>query len=148
MVKSTDNKPLRGTLIFLAFVSSVLILMVTLGDAAWNGVNLVMGLYLLLATLGFLGLLISLIAIGSGKSVFLWVAASSATAIGGLSLLFLGGFLFARTPGVPLMNPLIIAGVPIPLIAYFGFVLVCCTSVVVSSLQKLRNQRTVQSTVL
>jgi hypothetical protein len=140
MSKWIENKLLGGVFMFLAFMSSVPILMETLGSAAWNGVNFAMAVYLFLAVLGFLGLLISLVATSSGKSVFLWIAASSAIVVGGLSLVYLGGFLFSRTPGVPLMDPLIIAGVPIPIIAYYGFALVCCLVVAVSSLQKLRNQ--------
>jgi hypothetical protein len=145
MGKWTENKLLWGVLMFLGFLSSVPILMETLGNAAWNGVNIPMALYLLIATLGFFGLLTSLVTIRSRKSVFLWIAASSAIAVGGLSLLFLGGFVFSRTPGVPLMDPFIIAGVPMPIIGYYGFAVACCSVLAVASLQKLRSQRAVQN---
>ena len=148
MGKWTDNKLLWGVLTFLGFLSSVPILMETLGNAAWNGVNFAMALYLLIATIGFFGLLTSLVTIRSRKSVFLWIAASSAIAVGGLSLLFLGSFVLSRTRGVPLMDSFIIASVPMPVIAYYGFAVACCSVLAVASLQKLRGQRAVQNVAL
>jgi hypothetical protein len=110
-----------------SLVSAFFVLGFVLGDAAWNGVNFVLGLYLVLSVGGFLGLFAGFCSAFSRKRVFAWIACVSSLTIACLSAILALGFIFGRTPGVPLSNPISYGPVQVPLLLLYGVALVCCS---------------------
>lgn len=111
----------------LSLASAYFILGDVLGGAAWNGVNFVVGVYILFSVGGFLGLLAGFGAAFSEKRLFAWVTCLSAAAVAVLSAIFAYGFLFHRTQGVPLNSPLIVGRFHVPIILLYSISLVCCS---------------------
>jgi len=111
----------------LSIGAALFILGDVLGDAAWNGINVAMGIYLLLSIAGVLGLVAGFRAAFYPKGRFALITCISALAIAGLSLLFGLSFLISRTPGVPLSDPMVIAGFSSPIILLYCAVFFICS---------------------
>ena len=111
----------------LAVGSSVLILFDTLGYAAWNGVNFVMCLYLVASAAGTIGLLAGFCSAFSQRRFLKWVTCVSALAIVALSAIYAAGFIFGRTPGVPLSDQIYLFGrFRTPILLLYGVAFLCC----------------------
>jgi len=111
----------------LSIASSLLILGDVLGDAAWNGVNFALGVYLLLSVGGALGLLAGLRAAFCPKGLFASIAFISAILIAALSLFFGLSFIISRAPGVPIGDPIYIAGFRTPVVSLYGAAFLFCS---------------------
>jgi ABC-type branched-subunit amino acid transport system permease subunit len=98
-----------------------------LGTAAWNGVNFAVGLYLVLAVGGFVGLFVGLFAAFSSKRPLAWITCVSAGAIAALSAILTFGFLFDPARGVPLSSEILIGSFHPPIIFLYGAAFVCCS---------------------
>ena len=131
---------LQSLLSFISFLSALPILAMLLGGAAWNGVNFVVILYMVLAATGSLGLLAGTVTAFSNKSVFAWITGISALATFCLSLLFLLSFLFTRDPAVPLNDPMGIGPIQLPTIALYGFALIFCSMVIFLCVRVIRDR--------
>lgn len=105
-----------------------LILAFTLGSAAWNGVNLIVGLYLLSSGVGVVGLLFGLWASFSDRRFPAVITIIGATCIAALSVVYAGGFIIERTPGVPLNSPIGVGKIHLPLLAFYGIAFLCCSA--------------------
>jgi hypothetical protein len=127
------------TIVSLAF--AFFILTDNLGYAAWNGVNFVMCLYLLLSAAAFLGLFAGLRAAVSQRRLSAWVTCVSALVIAGLSALFACSFIFSRTPGVPLSYPIFIGSFHAPLILLYWLAFFCCVTEALLFLPKTRKRK-------
>jgi hypothetical protein len=110
----------------LSLASSLPILAMVLGSAAWNGVNFAVGSYLFLSAGGVAGLLVGFVAAFSRKKLLGWITCVSAGTIAGLSALFACSLLLDRSRGVPLSGPVIIGGVHASMIVFYGVAFVCC----------------------
>ncbi|HZB88584.1 MAG TPA: hypothetical protein VE291_08015 [Terracidiphilus sp.] len=111
------------TLISLGSALSILLL--TIGSAAWNGVNFVVGLYLLLSFTADIGLFFGFWAAYSNNPIPARVVLLSAVVIASLAAIYACGFLFGRSPGVPLNDPLYVAGLAIPVVALYAVTFLC-----------------------
>jgi hypothetical protein len=111
------------------------------GGAAFGGVNLAMSLYLVLGTVGSIGLLVGVFTVFAKNPLFAWATGLSSAFIALLSFIFLCGFLFNREKGVPLNDPLYIAHAPFPLIALYGFAFILCASTVWLSVMRVRQAK-------
>jgi hypothetical protein len=117
---------LRSFWTLVSLASSVLILGMVVGLAAWSGINFAVGLYLFFSFGGTIGLFAGFLAAFSTKRLVSWITCVSALAVAGVSG-FLGlGFLFYRPPGVPLNSPIFIGGLSVPLLLVYCVALVCC----------------------
>ena len=76
----------------LSLVSALPILGMTLGNAAWNGVNFWVGLYLVVSCLGILGLILGFYGAFSNKPVVLMTTALGSWCIAILSVVYAGFF--------------------------------------------------------
>jgi len=134
LIRMSDSR--RWTPIFyslwtlLSLGSSLPVLGMIVGSAAWNGVNLAVGLYLFLSLAGVAGLFVGFFAAFSHKMVLAWVTCAGAITLAGLSVILGYGFIFyrVRTRGVPWSDPLYIGGLHAPLIVLYGVTLVCCSA--------------------
>jgi hypothetical protein len=122
----------------LALVGGLIVLAITTGTAAWNGVNLAVALYLFLSFAGSIGLLVGTLTAFSKKAIFAWMTGLSAFAITCLTFVFLFGFLFGRLPEVPLGEKIEILGLHAPLLVFYCFSLVTCSIALLLSSLKLR----------
>ncbi len=127
--------PLAGGLIILADA---------LGDAAWNGVNFVMFLYLLLPLVGSVGLIAALAGAISKRPVFAWIGGLSAFAIACVALVFLLGFLFRRDPNLPINESVEMFGIHAPLLLLYGLPIAVCSMQVLLSILKYRQLKTMR----
>jgi len=127
--------------ILLALAGALIIMAVVLGDAAWNGVNFVMALYLLFSLGGFLGLVVALITSSSKRPLFVWMAGLSSLAITCEALSFALGFIYGRNPRVLLNEKVGMFGIRGPLLAFYGFSIVSCSVQVLRSIFKYRQLR-------
>jgi len=110
----------------VAFASSLPILAIALGTAAWNGVNFAVGLYLFLSAAGSLCVLAGVFAAFFQGSIFPRIACISASVIAGLSAFFGLWFIFGRGYGVPLDEPFFFAGsARVPLLVIYSFAFFC-----------------------
>ena len=98
----------------------------TLGTTAWGGVNLALSLYLFVSVAGFLGLFVGFCSAFSQKRLLAWITFISAIGVGTLSVLYSLGFLFGRTSGVPLSDPLYRGSFHAPIIVLDGTATFCC----------------------
>ncbi len=112
----------------LSFASSLHILADVLGDAAWNGLNFALSMYLFLSAAGTLGLLLGVFTVFSRKTIFAWITCISAATVAGLSILFGLSFIFGRDTEVPLNSPVYYGHLVIPILALYGIVAVCCSA--------------------
>jgi hypothetical protein len=136
----TRRTAVQAGMTFVAFLSALPILADIVGTAAWNSVNFAVAVYLALAFFGTIGLLTGTVTGFFKKPIFAWMTGLSAAAIFCLSLLFLLSFLFSRTEGVPLSDPLIFGSIQTPIIVFYGFAMLCCSVVGVFSLKKIRSK--------
>jgi hypothetical protein len=90
----------------LAATSSLLIFADTLGDAAWNGLNFVMCLYLAASVAGSIGIVVGFCSAFSQRRSLEWITCVSALVVAGLIAIYAAGFIFGRTSGVPLNDPI------------------------------------------
>ncbi len=118
---------LRGLWTLLSLPSAFLVLGDVLGGAAWNGVNFVVVLYIVLSAGGFVGLILGFWAACSRTKILLWITSVSALAIAGLSALFAISFIFYRTPGIPLSHPVFIGPLHVPILLIYGAAFVFCS---------------------
>lgn len=127
MIASRKYWPLASLVwTLITFASSLLLLGLTLGDAAWNGINFVLGLYLFLNCAGSLGLIFGCFAAYSEKRALARIAFFGASVVAGLSTIFALGFIFGRTSGVPLNDPFYFFGVvKVPILGFYAFVAAC-----------------------
>src|ERR1700733_6849262 len=100
----------------LTLVAASIILGLTLGSAAWNGVNFVMAMYLLFSLSAFVGLVVALIMWSSNKPLFVWISGLSALVVALGASIFSLGFLHGRDTSVPLNDPIEIFGINGPLL--------------------------------
>jgi hypothetical protein len=122
----------------LALAAAFYVLADNLSYAAWNGVNLVMSLYLSFSFVGFVGLTLALIKWSSEKPLFAWIAGLSAFAIACEALIFAAGFIYGRNPSIPLGESGGAFGIHAPLLAFYGFCVVSCSIQVLLSFLKYR----------
>lgn len=127
MKTSSSAKLLRVIWTSFSVVSAVQILGITLGDAAWNGINLWMGLYLTASGLGTVALFVGFYSAFSKRRFFSWVTFCGALSLVGLSGVYSVGFLIEREPGRLLLDPIYIGGVPLPLLVIYGAAFVFCS---------------------
>jgi hypothetical protein len=111
----------------LSVASAYPIWALTVGSAAWNGVNFAVCVYLIASTGGILGLLAGFWSAFSPRRVPSWTTSASAAAIACLSLVYTAGFIFARDPGVPWNDPFYLGIIHAPLIAFYAAGFVCCS---------------------
>jgi hypothetical protein len=97
---------LRMAWTFLAVMSSLPVWGETLGSAAWNGMNWIVCLYLIVSTGGSVGLLAGFCSAFSPRRIFKWITFVAALAVLSLSAIYAFGFIFRRTPGIPLGDPM------------------------------------------
>ena len=109
-MRAVKNPILYSICTLLALVSSFPIWCLVVGGAAWNGVNLVVIVYLLLSTGGLLGLLAGFPAAFIAKRVLAWVTVISATSIALVAAIFAWGFWVSRDRGVPFNSPFFFRG--------------------------------------
>jgi hypothetical protein len=117
---------LRVLWTLLSLGSAFFVLGLVLGDAAWNGVNFALGLYLVLSVGGLLGILGGFFSVFSHRRVYEWITCAGSATIAGLSAIFAFGFIFSRARGTPLNGPIIIGGVQVPLLLFYGWACLCC----------------------
>jgi hypothetical protein len=111
----------------ISMVSAWPVLAFCVGDAAWNGINLAVGLCLFLSVGGFLGLLAGFCAAVSSRGLYAWITCISALAVACLSI-FLGcEFIFGRDPAVPFNRPVYFGAFHAPIIVLYGVAFVCCS---------------------
>src|ERR1700722_15536438 len=103
-----------------SMISAWPVLTFCVGDAAWNGINLALGLCLFLSVGGFLGLLAGFCAALSSRKLYAWITCVSTLAIACLGI-FLGcGFIFDRDPAVPFTSPAYFGAFHAPIIVLYG----------------------------
>ena len=73
---------LRVPWTLFSLASAFFILVDNLSYAGWNGVNFVLGLYLVLSLGGFLGMFAGFVSAFSRKTVFAWITVASSVVIG------------------------------------------------------------------
>src|SRR6202022_1297997 len=128
----------------LALMGGLFILGDSLGYAAWNGVNFVMILYLILSLAGSLGLVAALTKSTSKRPLSAWIGGLSALVIAGVALVFLWGFLFGRNSSVPLNESVEMFGIHGPLLAFYTFT-ICSSSIqILLSIFKYRQLKTLR----
>jgi ABC-type branched-subunit amino acid transport system permease subunit len=98
----------------------------TLGSAAWNGVNLVVCLYLIASIGGTIGLLAGFFSAFSTRKIFKWITCVSALAMMILSGVYAAGFIFGRTEGVPLSAPFYFGRFPTPILLFYAIAILFC----------------------
>lgn len=118
----------------LALAGGILILGDSLGYAAWNGVNFVMVIYLIVALIGCVGLIVAIIKSTSRRSSFAWIGALSSFAIASVALIFLWDFVFRRDSSLPINESVKKFGIHAPLLAFYSFSICACTIQFVLSL--------------
>ncbi len=128
----------------LALAGGLIILFFSLASAAWNGVNFVMAIYLILPFAGSLGLFTVLIMSTSKKLSIVWIAGLSALAITCVALIFLLGFVFGRDRSLPLNNSVEMFGIHAPLLVFYGFSMFSCSIQFLLSLFKHRQLKTLR----
>jgi hypothetical protein len=123
-------KPLRVVWTFVAVGSSFPILGLTLGLAAWNGVNWAVCLYLIASAGGFIGLLAGFRSAFSARKILRWITCVSALAIISVSVIYASGFIFGRAAGVPLGYTMYSGGsqarLQAPVLAVYAVAILCC----------------------
>jgi hypothetical protein len=116
---------LRVLWTLLAVVSSFPVLVVTIGSA-WNGVNLVVCLYLIASAVGTIGLVAGLCSAFSQWRLLGWITCVGALAIVALSAIYAAEFIFGRTPGAPLGDPMYFDGFHAPVLLLYVVAFLCC----------------------
>ena len=111
---------------FLAVVSSFPVLAVTVGSAAWNGVNFVVCLYLIASVGGTICLLAGFCSASSQRKFLRWVTCVGALAVTTLSAIYAAGFVFGRTDGVPLNSPIYFGHFHAPILFLYAVAILCC----------------------
>ena len=117
---------LRVIWTFISLGSACLILAFTLGSAAWNGVNFIVALYLIGSGVGVVGIPFGFWASFSGRRFPAMITIVGATCIAVLSVVYSGGFIFERAPGVLLSSSIGIGKIHLPLPAFYGIAFCCC----------------------
>ena len=117
---------LRVLCTLLAAISSFPVLAFTVGSAAWNGVNFVVCLYLIASVAGTVGLVAGFCSAFSQRRLLEWITCVSALAIVALSAIYAAGFIFGRTPGVPLSDPIYFGRFHAPILLLYGVAFLCC----------------------
>jgi hypothetical protein len=135
---------LQAIWMLLALAGGLIILGDSLGYAAWNGVNFVMVIYLVLALAGSMGLVAALTRSTSRKPLFTWIGGLSAFAIACVALVFLLGFLFRRDSSLPLNEEAAMFGIHAPLVAFYGFSICSCSIQTLLSIFKYRQLKTLR----
>jgi|SRR5271165_6228404 len=110
----------------LAVVSSLPVLAETAGSAAFNGVNFIVCLYLVAAAAGAIGLVAGFVSAFSQRRLLEWITCISALAIVALSAIYAAGFIFGRTAGVPLSDPMYFGRFHVPILVLYGVAFLCC----------------------
>jgi len=110
----------------LSIGSALLIVGDVFGDAAWNGVNIALGIYLFLSIAGLLGLFAGFWATFSPTRPSALITCISALVITGLSLFFGCSFIVSRDRGVPFSAPIYFDGFHVPIIALYGIAFFSC----------------------
>ena len=129
MVQLLNRRPmLRVLWTLLTLASSLSVLGMVLGAAAWNGVNLAVCLYLCFSVAGVLGLLAEFFGAFSQMRLLAWITCAGAAMIAGMSVLLAYDFLFSRDPQVPLNSPFFIGSFHEPIIVLYGAALVFSTT--------------------
>jgi hypothetical protein len=123
--------PIRSPLLrvlwtLLAVVSSYPVLGVTIGSAAWNGINFAVCLYLIASAVAPFGLLSGLCSAFSQRRLLEWITCGGALVIVVLSAIYAAGFIFGRTPVVPLSDPMYFGRFDAPILLLYGFAFLCC----------------------
>lgn len=119
-------KQLRVLWTFLAVASSFPVWADTVGSAAWNGVNWIVCLYLIASTGGFIGLLAGFWSAFSSRSFPKWVTCFAALAVVVVSAIYAAGFIFTRTAGVPLSEPIYFGSFHPPILVLYAAAILCC----------------------
>ncbi len=135
-----DSRLFQIVWTLLSLASAFLIWALTVASAAWNGVNLAVGLYLITSSAGTLGLLAGLCTGSSRARLFDWMNCFSATAMALLSTIYLAGFIFDRDPGVPIGDVIYVNGVPSPLIVIYAAAIIFCSVQALLSARRLRER--------
>ncbi len=79
----------------------------------------------------------------SRKTVFAWITVASSVVMASLSAIFALGFIFGRTSGVPLSDPLYIIGrFPVPILLLYCVAFLCCAVEAALYFPKTRKMRT------
>lgn len=116
----------RAVWTLLAVMSSLPVLADTVGSAAWNGVNFVVCLYLIASIAGTIGLMAGFWSAFSQRRFLEWITCISAFAIVALSAIYAAGFIFGRTPGVPLSDPIYFGRYHAPILMFYGAAFFFC----------------------
>lgn len=117
---------LRVLWTILAAVSSLPVLFNTVGSAAWNGVNFVVCLYLIASVAGTVGLFAGFWSAFSQRRLLEWITCVSALAIVVLSAIYAAGFIFERTPGIPLNDPMYFGRFHAPILMLYCVAFLFC----------------------
>ncbi|MGA7156851.1 MAG: hypothetical protein WBY53_08405 [Acidobacteriaceae bacterium] len=130
---------LRAGLTLLCLMCALLTLFDVLGNAAWNGINFAMALYLIFAAGAATGLAIGLGMSFSDKSCFAWISEICASITATLNVVFLFGFLLGRAKGVSLTSTFVWFGVvPVPLIVGYSLSIIFCAYLAYVSAGRIR----------
>ncbi len=111
---------------FLALGSSLPVLADTVGSAAWNGVNWVVWLYLIASAGGTIGLLAGFCSAFSQRRALKWITCVGALVVVALSAIYAAGFIFNRTAGVPLSDPMYFGSFQAPILLLYAAAILCC----------------------
>ncbi len=117
---------LRVMWTFLAVGSSLPVLAETLGSAAWNGVNWVVWLYLIASAGGSIGLVAGFCSAFSQRRVLKWITCVAALAVVSVSAIYAAGFIFNRTAGVPLSDPIYFGSFHAPILLLYAVAILVC----------------------
>jgi hypothetical protein len=114
------------------------ILALCLGNAAWNGVNFAMTIYLLFSAAGFLGLFAGFRATNPQKRVSSWVTCVSSFIVVCLAAILATSFICCRTPGVPVGEEISFGFLHLPILLPYGWIILCCLIEIVIFIPKTR----------
>jgi small-conductance mechanosensitive channel len=136
--------------LLLASLGALHILLDLLGDAAWNGVNVPIGIYLALAVLSFFGFLVCAGFGFSRKRFVPFLAAACSGVILGLASVFAVSFIFYRDPHTPLNAQVTsmfgVTALHAPLLALYAYCMITAAVAGTLSLLKLRQLRSTAQT--
>ncbi|MEO6805111.1 MAG: hypothetical protein ABI286_09495 [Edaphobacter sp.] len=124
----------------LALCGALIVLAITLGVAAWNGVNVPVALYLAFSGLATVGLLLGVALSFSTQPIFSWTTAISASVIGCLSVIYILGLLsnHLRERASLTVSDMRLGGLHGPAINFYAFALLTCSFQVLISILKIR----------
>jgi hypothetical protein len=110
----------------LAIGTSIPVLADTVGSAAFNGINWAMWFFLIASVGGSIGLFSGFYSAFSRRRVPKWITCVAALAVVSVSAIYSAGFIFGRTAGVPLSDPMYFGSFHLPILLLYAAAILCC----------------------